>query len=145
MPAVESWPESGATAVVILGSPAGLGEELSGATTVTHPAGERAGRAKRYAFWPRHWPALRTLVITTALPLGQTVEPFSLSRRNQPDTMSGYIVVVGEITEEILDLPSVVAIRPRRHRLLGPSGRLVPLLPRRRPFISVSTGVLGEE
>lgn len=137
--------ESGGTAVGIAGSPPFLEEELSGATMVARPAGQGAEQTKRCVFWPRRLPVLRTLVIATALPIGQAIEPFPLLRRCQPDTMSGYVVVVGEISEVRLDLPSVVAIRPRRQRLLSPSGLLVPLLPRRRPFISASTGVLGEE
>src|SRR3990172_1299705 len=112
--------------------------EASSGATVFVPEVERQAVRPAPPSRAAGWPSLRSLFISTMMPM-IPVDEILFRRRYDEDTVSSYVIYLGEETLDVLATPSIVAIWPKRSTFRFQSGRPARRLPARIPFISPSS------
>ena len=116
----------------------------SSGATVFVPEGERESVTPTFRGRVERWSPLRSLFVSTMLPM-ISVDEIVFRRKYDADTVSSYVIYVGEEALEALGSPSIVVVWPSRHTFRFQSGRPARRLPPRLPFISSSSLPSKEE
>lgn len=127
-------PESGSVApeVRVQG---GTWISSTGSTTFVTPSEDYV---RRCGTLPTAWPAsMKAFVLAVTLPLGEVYEP---RRRNLDFSQPNQIIIWGDHIAGDVDFEPepIFAMRPQRSTLWFSADYRLPILPPRRPFISLS-------